>query len=105
MPKQELYTSWQETKWKLLFLLVDFGDFGMKPNFDEMTRSELKAYVLQHREDMEAIRALFNRPEGKWVTMPPMFTPEGEPIEENIKFCEEALKKRIEQGQQKEVDG
>ena len=33
----------------------------MRPNFDLMTRQELKAYVLAHRDDAEAIRSLFNR--------------------------------------------
>ncbi len=33
----------------------------MKPNFERMTRQELKAYVLAHRDDAEAIRSLFNR--------------------------------------------
>ena len=30
----------------------------MKPNFNEMSKSTLRAYVLQHREDDEALRAL-----------------------------------------------
>jgi len=29
----------------------------MKANFDQMTREELRAYVLEHRDDGEAIRA------------------------------------------------
>jgi hypothetical protein len=33
----------------------------MKPNFDEMSKAELKAYVLSHRDDDEAIRVLFSR--------------------------------------------
>jgi hypothetical protein len=73
----------------------------MKPNFEAMSRSELKAYVLQNREDIGAIRAFFHHPEGEWTTMPPMFTPDGEPIEENIRIGEEALKKRIEQEKNK----
>jgi hypothetical protein len=32
----------------------------MKPNFDEMTKSELRTYVLEHREDLDAIEALFS---------------------------------------------
>ncbi|HEY9811019.1 MAG TPA: hypothetical protein V6D13_16960 [Halomicronema sp.] len=46
----------------------------MKPNFDEMSREELKAYVLSHREDDEALRALCNRPSSnteKIVFSPP----------------------------------
>ena len=33
----------------------------MKADFDKMTRAELKAYIRIHRNDMEAIRALFKR--------------------------------------------
>lgn len=33
----------------------------MKPNFETMTRKELRAYVLEHRDDTDAIRSLFNR--------------------------------------------
>ena len=33
----------------------------MTPNFETMTRKELKAYVLAHRDDADAIRMLFNR--------------------------------------------
>ena len=33
----------------------------MKPNFEAMSRQELRTYVLAHREDMEALNALFNR--------------------------------------------
>ena len=33
----------------------------MKPNFEQMTTNELKSYVLTHRDDGEAIRALFSR--------------------------------------------
>lgn len=33
----------------------------MKPNFNQMTRAELRTYVLQHREDLEALRVLMSR--------------------------------------------
>ncbi len=33
----------------------------MKPNFKTMSRKELKAYVLQHRDDKEALQALMSR--------------------------------------------
>lgn len=33
----------------------------MKPNYDEMTRAELKDYVLKHREDQDALDALMKR--------------------------------------------
>jgi len=32
-----------------------------KPNFSQMARAELRAYVLAHREDDEAIAALISR--------------------------------------------
>jgi hypothetical protein len=33
----------------------------MKPNFDTMTRQEIRDYILQHREDDDAIEALINK--------------------------------------------
>jgi hypothetical protein len=33
----------------------------MKPNFEKMSRKELRAYVLAHRDDMEALETLFNK--------------------------------------------
>lgn len=69
----------------------------MKPNFEEMSVPDLRAYVLEHRDDIEAIRALFHHPTLKWQTMPPLCTPKGIPIEENIRIAEEAIKRRIEQ--------
>lgn len=33
----------------------------MKPNFETMSTKELRAYILTHREDTEALNALFNR--------------------------------------------
>lgn len=72
----------------------------MKPNFTEMSVSELRAYVLKHREDDEAIRVLFHHPSFKWVTMPPMFTEDGQLIEENIRQAEEKLREYIEQKNQ-----
>ncbi|NJK74816.1 MAG: hypothetical protein HC942_13050 [Microcoleus sp. SU_5_6] len=71
----------------------------MKPNFEEMSRSELKAYVLSHRDDDEAIRIFFSRrnpPDSKATWYGPMTTHEGLPIEENIRIAEEAIKKRVE---------
>lgn len=37
------------------------GGLSMKPNFETMTRQELKAYVLTHRDDREAIDLLMSR--------------------------------------------
>lgn len=69
----------------------------MKPNFAQMSVLELRAYVLKHREDDEAIRVLFHHPSLKWIAMPPMFTEDGQPIEENIRQAEETLREYIEQ--------
>lgn len=67
----------------------------MKPNFEEMSVPELRAYVLTHREEDEAIRALFHHPSLKWKTFPPMFTEDGKPIEESFRIAEEALRQQI----------
>ncbi len=37
------------------------GGLLMKPNFETMTRQELKSYVLSHRDDREAIDLLMSR--------------------------------------------
>jgi hypothetical protein len=77
----------------------------MKPNFDEMSRTELKAYVLSHRDDDEAIRIFFGRrnpPDSKATWYGPMCTPEGLPIEENIRIAEEAIKQRVEIDREKQ---
>jgi hypothetical protein len=37
------------------------GDSMMKPNFDTMTRKEIREYILQHREDDDAIEALIRK--------------------------------------------
>jgi hypothetical protein len=76
----------------------------MKPNFEQMSVSDLRVYVLEHRDDIEAIRALFHHPTLKWQTMPPLSTPDGAPIEENIRLAEEAIKQRIEQENQRNKD-
>ena len=71
----------------------------MKQNFDQMSKAELKAYVLSHRDDDEAIRALFSRrnpPDSEATWYGPMCTPEGVPIEENIRIAEEAIRQRAE---------
>lgn len=68
----------------------------MKPNFKAMSKAELKAYVLKHRDDLEAIRVLFQIPAGVEVKRyPPVCTEEGIPIEENIRIMEQAIQERI----------
>jgi len=46
----------------------------MKPNFNEMSLKELRAYVIQHPDDDEAFYAYVDRSkaEGNWVKMPPL---------------------------------
>lgn len=46
----------------------------MKPNFNEMSVKELRAYVLEHRDDDEAFYAYRDKStaEGNWVIMPPL---------------------------------
>jgi hypothetical protein len=41
--------------------MVNGGLMMMKPNFDTMTRQEIREYILQHREDDDAIEALINK--------------------------------------------
>jgi hypothetical protein len=68
----------------------------MKPNFETMSKTELKAYVLEHRDDLDAIRLLFRVPEGVEVKKyPPVCTEEGVPIAENIRIMQEAIQERI----------
>lgn len=74
----------------------------MKPNFNEMSVPELRAYVLAHRDDDEAIRALFHHPSLKWKTMPPLVTTDGLPIEENIRIAEDAIRQRAERDREKQ---
>ncbi len=33
----------------------------MKPKFETMNKAQLRSYVLEHREDQEALRALMSR--------------------------------------------
>lgn len=39
------------------------------PNFETMTTKELRTYVLEHRDDQEAINALANRVEATGVKL------------------------------------
>jgi hypothetical protein len=44
------------------------------PNFQTMSRKELHAYVLAHRDDQEAFYAYVDKlhAEARWVEMPPL---------------------------------
>ncbi len=77
----------------------------MKPNFDEMSKAELKAYVLSHRDDDEALRVLFSRrnpPDSEATWYGPMYTPEGVPIAENIRIAEEAIRQRADRDREQQ---
>jgi hypothetical protein len=83
---------------------MDFGGLWMKPNFEEMSKAELKAYVLSHRDDDEAIRVFFGRrnpPDSEATWYGPMCTPEGLPIEENIRIAEEAIRQKVDRDREK----
>lgn len=76
----------------------------MRPNFQEMSVPDLREYVLNHRQDDEAIRALFTHPSLKWKSFPPMFAKDGTPIEENIRIAEEAIRQRVEANREKKIE-
>ncbi len=71
----------------------------MKPKFQGMSKADLKAYVLEHRDDIEAVRHLFSRrtPGLEGQQYPPL-SKDGVPIEENIRIMQDAIRQRIEQG-------
>ena len=59
---QGRFIFWRLRVFRLLYNVTDYGGLLiMKANFDQMTREELRYYVLEHRDDSEAIRALFSR--------------------------------------------
>lgn len=61
----------------------------MEPNFNQMSRTELKAYVLAHRNDEEAIRELFKRRDPNGVRYP---LPRND---QDLKQMEDIFKRRI----------
>ena len=74
----------------------------MKPNYEAMSKAELKAYFLKHRDDIQSIRLLFQILQGlKVKRYPPVSTEEGTPIEENIRIRSQAIREKIEQENQK----
>ncbi|MGF1522297.1 MAG: hypothetical protein ACFBSF_08270 [Leptolyngbyaceae cyanobacterium] len=60
-----------------------------KPDFNKMTRQELRAYVLAHREDDEAIETLIRRRNPNNPTYPFPQT------DEDLKEMEIILKKKL----------
>ncbi|MTJ12400.1 hypothetical protein FJR11_07275 [Anabaena sp. UHCC 0187] len=69
----------------------------MKPNFAQMSRSELKDYVRRHPSDWEALNILVSSrtPDSEATWYAPMVTAEGIPIEENVRLAEQAIQERI----------
>lgn len=64
------FSSWQEKKSRLLLPVAGNGVTIVKPNYDAMTRKELRAYILAHRDDADAIHAMILKikadPNTKW---------------------------------------
>ncbi|ARI82668.1 hypothetical protein C789_1709 [Microcystis aeruginosa FACHB-905 = DIANCHI905] len=70
---------------------IEIGIFcQMKPNFNEMSNSTLRAYVLQHREDDEALRALMSRRDPNAIRYNFPSTEEG------LRQMEEVIRRKIE---------
>lgn len=69
----------------------------MSQNFEQMSKSELTAYVLENRNDLEAMRYLFRIPPGVEVKRYPPMYKNGKPIEENIRIAEEAIRQKLEE--------
>lgn len=68
----------------------------MKPNYERMNKEELRAYVLKHRDDDEAIRRLFQIQDGVQIKRyPPVCDEQGIPIQENISIMERAIQEKI----------
>lgn len=69
----------------------------MQPKFEEMTNAQLRAYALAHRDEIEPLQVLFSRrtPDSEATWYGPLVTPDGMPIEENIRISEAAIRQRI----------
>jgi hypothetical protein len=52
----------------------------MKPNYSAMSWTELRAYILAHRDDLDALEAMYDRrsPDSEAVWFAPPKTPEEE---------------------------
>jgi hypothetical protein len=61
----------------------------MKPDFSQMSRPELRAYILAHRDDDDAIEALIDRrnPDSPTYAFPQ--------TDEDLKEMEEILKQKL----------
>jgi hypothetical protein len=82
----------------------------MKPNFETMTRQELKAYVLTHRDDKEALDLLISRrsPDSEAVWYDASTSPEQtkEILQKKIQYDQRAfMNKNIKTGKDSVVIG
>lgn len=70
-----------------------------QPNFQTMTRKELLAFVLEHRDDQTAFYALMDKlkTEPVLATLPPLTSIEQLEQEDFPKLLEEIQKKRQQQ--------
>ncbi len=63
----------------------------LKPNFQQMSRKELRTYVLAHREDDEAIRIYMERLHNE----PGVIRQTGGLNEEDLNQLEQLIKRRV----------
>lgn len=70
--------------------MVDKGLTMMKPNFNTMTRQELRAYILTHRDDDEAIEILIKMGNSNGSKYPYPQT------DEDFRQMEEILKRKLD---------
>jgi hypothetical protein len=85
------FTFWQAKTLNYLFMMMEIGSFcQMKPNFSQMSKADLRAYVLQHREDDEALRALMSRRDPNAIRYNFPSTEEG------LRQTEEVIRRKIE---------
>ena len=63
----------------------------LKPNFQQMSRKELRTYVLTHREDDEAIRIYMERLHNE----PGVIRQTGGLNDEDLNQLEQLIKKRV----------
>ena len=77
----------------------------MKPNFAQMPRDDLRAYVRRNRDDWEALDILVSRrtPDSEATWYAPMVTAEAVPIEENVQLGEQAIQERITLDREKDA--
>lgn len=70
--------------------MVDEGLTMMKPNFNTMTRQELRGYILTHRDDDEAIEILIKMGNSNDSKYPYPQT------DEDFRQMEEILKRKLD---------